>query len=111
MNDGPAASSDLLDAALDIARTAGDMTLKWFQSSNLAIEVKGDGTPVTEADKTAEHYIRERIIELAPNSNIVGEEEGTSEGTSEPHLVHRPDRWHQRLHPWRAVVRNVVGRR
>ena len=82
MSDVPAASSELLEAALDIARTAGDMTLKWFQSSTLAVETKGDGSPVTEADKTAERYIRERIEELAPDSSIVGEEEGSSVGSS-----------------------------
>jgi histidinol-phosphatase len=82
MTDIPAASADLLEAALDIARTAGDMTLKWFQSSHLAVENKSDGSPVTEADRAAERYIRERIEELAPNSSVVGEEEGTTDGKS-----------------------------
>lgn len=78
----PVASQELLDTALDIARGAGDVTLKYFRSSTLAVETKGDGTPVTEADKAAERYVRERISEYAPNSAIVGEEEGSSEGTS-----------------------------
>jgi histidinol-phosphatase len=78
----PAASQDLLDTALDIARGAGDVTLKYFRSSTLAIETKGDGSPVTEGDKAAERYVRERIAEYSPDSAIVGEEEGQSSGTS-----------------------------
>jgi histidinol-phosphatase len=77
----PPASKELLDNALDIAKGAGDVTLKWFRSSSLAVEEKADGSPVTQADTAAERYIRERIAEVAPDSNIVGEEEGSSEGT------------------------------
>jgi histidinol phosphatase-like enzyme (inositol monophosphatase family) len=78
----PAASQELLDTALSIARGAGDVTLKWFRSKDLAVETKDDGTPVTQADRAAERYVRERITEYTPDSAIVGEEEGTSAGTS-----------------------------
>ena len=37
---------------------------------------------MTAADKAAERYIRERIMEFAPESKIVGEEEGVSEGSA-----------------------------
>lgn len=78
----PPASRELLDAALEMARGAGELTLKWFRSSSLSVEHKADGSPVTEADKAAERFIRERIVEFDPNSKIVGEEEGTTAGES-----------------------------
>jgi histidinol-phosphatase len=78
----PATSQELLDTALDIARGAGEVTLKYFRTSTLSVEMKGDGTPVTEGDTAAERYVRERIAEYAPGSTIVGEEEGSSSGTS-----------------------------
>lgn len=82
MPESPDVSAELLEDVADIARQAGDLTLKWFRSSSLSIETKGDGTPVTEADKAAERYIRERIEMVAPDSSIVGEEEGVTNGTS-----------------------------
>lgn len=78
----PPASQALLDAVVDIARGAGDVTLEYFRSSTLSVEIKGDGTPVTEGDRAAERYVRNRLAELAPGSAIVGEEEGSNEGTS-----------------------------
>ncbi len=72
----------LLDTAVALLREAGDLTLGWFRSSSLAIERKGDGTPVTEADKAAERFLREQISARFPDDSIVGEEEDDVEGTS-----------------------------
>jgi len=58
------------------------MTLQWFGNADLAVETKDDGSPVTEADKAAERYIREQIERVAPDSSLVGEEEGSSQGPS-----------------------------
>src|SRR4051812_19540397 len=81
-SNAPAASPDLLDAVLDLARQAGKITTGFFRSRGLNIEVKGDGTPVTEGDKAAEQFIRERIAALDPGAAIIGEEEGSTPGTS-----------------------------
>jgi histidinol-phosphatase len=83
----PPASETLMKSALDIARGAGDITLEWFKSSKLTVETKDDGSPVTQADKAAERYIRERIEEVAPGSRLVGEEEGESEGSADAELT------------------------
>ena len=82
MSNPPPADSKLLDVAVDLVRQAGDLTLKWFRSASLAIEHKGDGTPVTEADKAAERFLREQIAERFPADSIIGEEEDSVEGTS-----------------------------
>src|SRR5690349_8033044 len=72
----------LLDEAVDLLRQAGELTLRWFRDTELAIERKGDGTPVTAADKAAERFLREEIARRHPDDGIVGEEEGTTAGRS-----------------------------
>jgi histidinol phosphatase-like enzyme (inositol monophosphatase family) len=72
----------LLDEAVDLLRQAGELTLRWFRDDALAIERKGDGTPVTAADKAAERFLREEIARRHPDDTIVGEEEATHVGTS-----------------------------
>ena len=71
----------LLSFAVELAREAGELTLKHFRSS-LVPERKADGSYVTEADRSAERLIRARIEESFPNDAILGEEEGTRAGSS-----------------------------
>lgn len=75
-------SEALLDELIALAERAGRATLDWYQSSALQVEQKTDGTPVTEADKAAEHFIREHLAAHHAADGIIGEEEGTSQGTS-----------------------------
>jgi len=79
MTDDPRA---LLDLAVDLVREAGELTLRWFRRPDLDVERKRDGTPVTEADKAAEHQLRAAIADRFPDDTIVGEEEATRAGTS-----------------------------
>jgi histidinol phosphatase-like enzyme (inositol monophosphatase family) len=71
----PPADQATLDLAVAIARSAGEQTLRWFRSTDLAVDTKGDGTPVTAADRAAERHIRERLAEAFPDDGILGEEE------------------------------------
>jgi len=71
-----------LDFATKIAREAGRLTLTRFRSSQLQIEHKSDGTPVTIADREAEEHLRQRILQQYPEDGILGEEMGTTEGHS-----------------------------
>lgn len=71
-----------LDTAVALARAAGDRTLRWFRSPDLEVVRKGDGTPVTAADRDAERYLREQIAAAFPDDAILGEEEAPTEGTS-----------------------------
>jgi len=77
------ASPFLLEEAVAIAKKAGKITLPWFQSTSLQIEQKIDGTPVTEADRAAEVYIREYLEEAHPNDTVIGEEYGIEKGSSD----------------------------
>jgi histidinol-phosphatase len=66
---------ELLDFAVDLVATAGEMTLRWFRSADLAVDTKADGTPVTAADRAAERLVRERIGDRFPDDGVLGEEE------------------------------------
>jgi len=71
-----------LDDAVAMVREAGELTMRWFRSASLAVDAKGDGTPVTDADRAAERLLRERIAERWPDDAITGEEEADRPGTS-----------------------------
>ncbi len=72
----------LLDFAVDLARGAGEITLRYFQQLRTSPDRKADGSFVTVADREAERYLRARIEESFPNDAILGEEEGERAGTS-----------------------------
>jgi histidinol-phosphatase len=78
----PPVDRDLLDFAVDVAREAGESTLRWFQTSDLTVDSKADGTPVTAADRRAERLVRERIAARFPDDGVLGEEEPEAGGTS-----------------------------
>ena len=81
----------LLDDVVDLARTAGDSTLEWFQRPDVQqIETKADGSPVTVADRTAERMIREALHQRYPDDAILGEEEGVTEGSGERRWIIDP---------------------
>jgi histidinol phosphatase-like enzyme (inositol monophosphatase family) len=68
--------------AVQIAREAGDGTLRHFRNADLCIERKSDDSPVTVADREAEQFLRRRIAERFPDDGVVGEEFGATAGSS-----------------------------
>lgn len=72
----------MLDQAVEWTRAAGELTLGWFNHSELTIDSKGDGSPVTQADRAAERLIREMIEAAYPDDSIHGEEEEDKVGSS-----------------------------
>lgn len=80
--DAPAIEQSLLEAAVEWTRAAGELTLGWFNHTELAVDSKGDGTPVTQADRAAERLLREMIESACPDDAIMGEEEDDRHGTS-----------------------------
>lgn len=78
----PPADPAMLDNAVEILRAAGTFTLQWFDNPALDVTTKSDGTPVTEADRGAEHIVRERLAALHPEDSVLGEELDDQIGTS-----------------------------
>ena len=74
-------NGSLLDAVQVVARAAGDVALRHYRS-RLAVETKGDGSPVTIADREGERAAREWIARRFAQDGILGEEFGATEGTS-----------------------------
>ncbi len=73
--------NQLLDFAVEIAREAGDITLRHFRGS-FVVERKVDNSFVTAADREAETHLRARIETAFPEDSILGEEAGETSGTS-----------------------------
>lgn len=76
-----AAATDLLLAALELARLTGQTAVRHFRGA-IAVEQKGDGSPVTIADQEAEQAARKWIAERFPDDGVLGEEFGETAGTS-----------------------------
>ena len=71
-----------LHRALEVAHAACDRAraeiLPRFR--RVAVETKGDGSPVTEADRAAERAIRDTIASAFPDDAVLGEELGETRG-------------------------------
>lgn len=69
--------SPFLATALDAARAAAEVIRRYYQK-NLAVTVKADKSPVTQADVETEQTIRKIIAERFPAHGFYGEETGSS---------------------------------
>jgi len=56
----------------DLAREAGRIALRWFRHTT--VTMKGDATPVTEADKAVERFLTAELRRAYPEFGILGEE-------------------------------------
>jgi len=64
-----------LTVAIEAARAAGEIALRYFRT-DLAVEIKADKTPVTEADRLCEAKIVEMLRAAFSNMAFLGEEMG-----------------------------------
>ena len=76
-------AAELLNEAVELTREAGRLTLGWFNDHELSVRRKDDGSPVTDADKAAESFLREALAKRFPDDAVIGEEHADTEGTSE----------------------------
>ena len=77
----PPVDAELLEAAADIAREAVAFVKAGFER-DFEVEIKRDGSEVTEIDKGAEALVRQLVAERFPDDTVIGEEAGTTEGNS-----------------------------
>lgn len=71
-----------LSLALEASAEAAQLTLRYFRSESLEVELKPDASPVTLADRGAEQLLRERIAARFPQDSILGEEFPERSGSS-----------------------------
>src|SRR5690606_1376593 len=69
--------SPFLSTAIEAARAAADVIRRYYQQ-NLAVTLKADKSPVTQADVESERVIRGIIDERLPDHRFYGEETRTS---------------------------------
>ncbi|MDH4224033.1 MAG: histidinol-phosphatase [Deltaproteobacteria bacterium] len=70
---------EFMDFAAGLAEESGHGILHWFRAGT-EVHYKADQTPVTQADREAEHLMRRRIEKAYPSHRILGEEAGMSGG-------------------------------
>jgi len=68
-----------LELALGLAELADSLSLPRFRATDLVVERKPDLSPVTDADRTVERALRERLATERPEDAIAGEEEGLAD--------------------------------
>lgn len=78
----PDAAPALLELATELIREAGELTLRYFRATDLEIDTKTDGSPVTVADRAAEQFLRDELTRHFPDDAVVGEEFGATSGRS-----------------------------
>lgn len=78
----PTVDEALLAAATEIAAEATAFVREGFLRDEMAVELKLDGSEVTDVDRGAEELVRRRVLERFPDDTVIGEEAGVSEGTS-----------------------------
>jgi histidinol-phosphatase len=66
--------------ALELAALADSLSLPRFRATDLRVETKPDLTPVTDADRSVERALRERVAAARPGEGVAGEEEGDDGG-------------------------------
>ena len=71
----PAELDRALAAAVEAARAAGEVALKYYRTG-FDVTLKADATPVTQADQGAEQAIREVLGRAFPEHGFLGEEFG-----------------------------------
>jgi histidinol-phosphatase len=71
----PAELDRALAAAVEAARAAGEVALKYYRTG-FDVTIKADATPVTQADRGAEQAIREVLGRAFPDMGFLGEEFG-----------------------------------
>jgi histidinol-phosphatase len=74
-------NATLMQAASEAAGIAGQFAMRYYRAG-VAVETKGDGSPVTIADRGAESAVREWITARFPGDAVLGEEFGNSTGTT-----------------------------
>ena len=69
--------------AVELAEASGDYIRPYFANPSLEVEMKGDRSPVTVADRGAEDLMRARIAKKFPEHGVIGEELGNDRADAE----------------------------
>jgi len=71
----------------ELAKAAGELTLKYFRQQMRVDEKEGDLGLVTEADVASEHFLKAEIAKKFPTHTFLGEETGWSRAVGDGQAV------------------------
>lgn len=74
--------SSCADAAIDIISEAGEIAKYWYEKASFRVDTKDDGSPVTQADREVELFLRKELAGRFPDDGVLGEEFGEHVGSS-----------------------------
>jgi 3'-phosphoadenosine 5'-phosphosulfate (PAPS) 3'-phosphatase len=77
-----------LEVALAAVQEAAEVILHYYNSETASTYVKGDGSPVTDADLASDRTIREVILAAFPDDALL-----TEEGAKDLARIHNPRCW------------------
>ena len=61
--------STCADAAIDIISEAGEIAKYWYEKASYRVDTKGDGSPVTQADREIELFVRKELADRFPDDD------------------------------------------
>jgi histidinol-phosphatase len=76
-----------LTLALQLADLADEIALPRFQAQDLHVETKADASPVTDADRSVELAIKQKLAAERPHDAITGEEFGSKAGGNRTWII------------------------
>lgn len=85
----PTELNNLLDFAVQLGKTAGELSLSRFRGS-FSIDRKTDGSLVTSVDHEVETLLRKRIREAFAEDSVIGEEKAPWTGSSDRRWIIDP---------------------
>ena len=110
----PASQDSLLQAVRECAELTGAAAMAYYRAG-VPVEWKGDGSPVTVADRSAETAAREWIRRRFPADGLLGEEFGEAPGTSGRRWMIDPidgtKSFVRRVPLWGSLIAVVEGER
>jgi inositol-phosphate phosphatase/L-galactose 1-phosphate phosphatase/histidinol-phosphatase len=78
----PACPPEFVTSAQNLGDVACDL-LRRFARGPVTVDTKGDGSPVTDVDRTVETALREAIRRAHPTHGVIGEEFGSDRADAE----------------------------
>jgi histidinol-phosphatase len=96
-----------MQLALDMADLADSITSEHFAATDIAVETKADGTPVTVVDREVEEALRDLVNRYRPMDGFLGEEVGSSAGRSRRWIADGIDGTHnfvKHLPQWGTLI-------
>lgn len=79
-------SADLA-LALEMADIADAISLERFRAQDLNVETKPDRSPVTDADRSVEQALKDKLAAVRPDDALIGEEYGNTGSASRTWII------------------------